>query len=467
AIHSDFLDGLEVDEAKAKIIDWLVEKGLGERRVQYKLRDWLFSRQRYWGEPFPIAHLYDGSVVALDESSLPVELPPIDEYRPTADGRPPLARADDQWLRITLPDGRTGVRETNTMPQWAGSCWYYLRYLDPHNTEKPWDPELEQYWLPVDLYVGGVEHAVLHLLYARFWHKVLYDCGLVASKEPFQQLFNQGMILATSYRDEAGKYWHRDDIEKRGDAFFAPGGDDALSIQVEKMGKSKLNGVDPMEVIEDYGADAVRLYELFMGPLEQTKPWQMEGVEGIYRFLGRVWRLVVHHETGELSEKLNDAPASSEPALEKVLHKTLKKVHDDTTGLRFNTAISQMMVFTNEATSAKTLPRSIVRPFLMALAPYAPHLAEELWDRLGWSGDGFVVQQPWPEHDEALCTEDTITVIVQVNGKLRDRIDVAKGTAKDELERLAFASEKAQRFIDGKTPRKVIVVPDRLVNIVV
>ena len=464
AINSGFLDGLEIAEAKAKIIAWLEEKGRGEARVQYKLRDWLFSRQRYWGEPFPFAHLDDGTVVPIPDEQLPVTLPHVDEYRPTDDGKPPLARGGDEWLMVELPDGRKGVRETNTMPQWAGSCWYYLRYLDPDNTEQAWDPELEKYWLPVDLYVGGVEHAVLHLLYARFWHKVLYDCGVVASKEPFHKLFNQGTILSTSYRAADGKYHSREDLEERDGQFFVPGDDQPVSVQVEKMAKSKLNGVDPMKVIAEYGADAVRLYELFMGPLEQTKPWQMEGVEGVYRFLARTWRLVVDPRTNALADKLCDAPASSEPELEKELHKTVKKVKEDTEGLRFNTAIAQMMVFVNQATSADTLPRSIVEPFVLALAPYAPHLAEELWQRLG--GEGMVATAGWPEHDEALCIEDLITVVVQVNGKLRDRVEVARGTAKDELQRLALGTEGAQRFLEGKTPRKVIVVPDRLVNIV-
>jgi leucyl-tRNA synthetase len=365
---------------------------------------------------------------------------------------------------VELPDGRKGVRETNTMPQWAGSCWYYLRYIDAGNEKQAWNPELEKYWLPVDLYIGGVEHAVLHLLYARFWHKVLYDCGLVASKEPFQKLFNQGMILATSYRDQGGKYHPREGLEKRGDKFFVPGDDLPVAVQVEKMGKSKLNGIDPMQVIEEYGADAVRLYELFMGPLEQVKPWQMESVEGIHRFLSRVWRLVVNDFSGDLNPRLTDAPSSSEPAVEKVLHQTIKKVTEDTEGLRFNTAIAQMMIFVNEATGAQTLPRETIGSFLRILAPYAAHLAEEAWERLG--EEGLVCQAEWPAWDDALCVEEQITVVVQVNGKLRDRFDVVPGTPKDELERLALASNGVQRILEGKTPRKVIVVPDRLVNIV-
>ncbi|MDA8017015.1 MAG: leucine--tRNA ligase [Thermoanaerobaculia bacterium] len=467
AINSGFLDGLGIAGAKRKMIDWLEEHGKGSARVQYKLRDWLFSRQRYWGEPFPIVLLDDGSAVPIPESNLPVTLPHVDEYRPTPDGRPPLARGGDDWLMVELPDGRKGVRETNTMPQWAGSCWYYLRYIDPHNEEQPWDPELEKYWLPVDLYVGGVEHAVLHLLYARFWHKVLYDCGMVASKEPFQRLFNQGMILATSYCDAQGKYHFREDLEKRGNQFFVPGDESPVSVQVEKMAKSKLNGVDPMQVIAEYGADAVRLYELFMGPFEATKPWQMEGVEGIYRFLGRAWRLVVDERTGELAEKVVDDGPEHHPELRKALHQTIAKVHDDTEGLRFNTAISQMMVFVNEATAADAVPRQILQTFVRVLSPYAPHLAEELWQRLGADSAGLVVEQPWPEHDAQIAAEETITVVVQVNGKLRDRLEVAPGTARDELEQRALASEAAQRFLEGATPRKVIVVPDRLVNIVI
>ncbi len=464
AINSGFLDGLHIEEAKARIIEWLEAQGKGRSKVQYKLRDWLFSRQRYWGEPFPIVHLEDGSVVPLPEEAMPIEIPHLDDYRPTPDGLPPLARAGDDWLAVELPDGRRGVRETNTMPQWAGSCWYYLRYLDADNHEAAWDPELEKYWLPVDLYVGGVEHAVLHLLYARFWHKVLYDCGLVASKEPFQQLFNQGMILAPSYRAESGKYYPRSELVKRNGELYVHGEERPVRVQIERMGKSKMNGVDPMQVIEEYGADAVRLYELFMGPLEQTKPWKMEGLEGVFRFLNRAWRLIVDERSNELSPRITDAPPSSEAPLEKMLHKTIKKVRADTEGLRFSTAIAQMMVFVNEATAADTLPREVLLTFARVLAPYAPHLAEEVWQRL--DGDGLVVQADWPEHVETLCAEDLVTVVVQVNGKLRDRFEVERGTARERLEELALESPQAQRFIDGKTPRRMIVVAERLVNVV-
>ena len=462
AINSDFLDGLEIAEAKAKMIAWLEEHGRGEGKVEYRLRDWLFSRQRYWGEPFPMIHAEDGEVVPVPSDELPVTLPPIDAYRPTEDGRPPLARAGDDWLTVTLPDGRKGTRETNTMPQWAGSCWYYLRYLDAHNDELPFSPEAERYWMPVDLYIGGVEHAVLHLLYARFWHKVFYDCGLVSTTEPFQKLFNQGMILAYSYQDERGRYYHPNEVEERDGRFFA--GDVELTTQVEKMSKSKSNVVNPDDVINEYGADAMRLYELFMGPLEQQKPWQMAGVEGVFRLLQRTWRLVVDERSNELSPSLTDAPASSEPELERSLHKTIKKVVTDTEALAMNTAISQMMIFVNDATASATLPVPIVKDFLKVISPYAPHLAEELWQRLG--EEELIAFATWPQHDEALCVDDLIPIVVQVNGKKRDEILAAKEADKETLEELARGSERAQKFLEGRDPKKVIVVPGRLVNLV-
>ncbi len=466
AINSRFLDGLHIEEAKASIIQWLVERGLGELKVQYKLRDWLFSRQRYWGEPFPIVHTDDGQVVPIPGEWLPVELPAIDEYRPTDDGRPPLARAGDDWLRITLPDGRTGTRETNTMPQWAGSCWYYLRFLDPHNDRQGWSPELEDYWMPVDLYVGGVEHAVLHLLYARFWHKVLYDCGLVHTVEPFQRLFNQGMVLAYSYRDAKGKYYHPSDVKEDDDGtVVAKASGEPLEAQVEKMSKSKLNVVNPDDVIQQYGADAMRLYEMFMGPLEVQKPWQMKDVEGVNRFLQRVWRLVVDERTGEHNPKLRDAAPESEPGLERALHRTIKKVTADTETLQMNTAIAQMMIFVNEATTAATLPRDTVTTFLRLLSPYAPHISEELWQRLGH--EELIAQAPWPVHDQALCVDDLIPVVVQINGKKRDELMVPKDADNGMLERLALASDKIRKHLGGDEPKRVIVVPGRLVNIVI
>jgi leucyl-tRNA synthetase len=464
-VNSQFLDGLDVATAKARMIEWLEAHRKGTARVQYRLRDWLFSRQRYWGEPIPIVWLEDGTPVPIPVDALPVELPPVDEYRPTDDGKPPLARAGDEWLAVMLPDGRVGVRETNTMPQWAGSCWYYLRFLDPENAHAPWSADAERYWMPVDLYVGGVEHAVLHLLYARFWHKVLYDCGLVHTPEPFQRLFNQGMILAYSYQDARGKYYHPADVEERDGAAFAKATGERLLSQVEKMSKSKLNVVSPDEVIAEYGADAMRLYELFMGPLDQVKPWQMSGVEGVYRFLQRVWRLVVDERTGALAERLSDAPPESEPALHRALHLTIKKVGEDSEALRFNTAIAQMMIFVNEATGSATLPRALLTPFLRVLAPYAPHIAEELWQRLGETA--LIARAAWPAYDPALCEEPTIELAVQVNGKRRDAVVVPRGADRQAVERAALACEGATRALDGRPPRKVIVVPGRLVNIVV
>ena len=465
AVNSGQLDGLKTLEAKKKMTAWLEEKGLGKKRVQYQLRDWLFSRQRYWGEPFPIIHLEDGSIATVPESQLPVELPHVDEYKPTADGRPPLARAGDAWLGVTLPDGRKGVREVNTMPQWAGSCWYYLRYLDAKNGTQAWNAEIEKYWMPVDLYVGGVEHAVLHLLYARFWHKVLFDCGLVSTKEPFQKLFNQGMILAYSYRSESGKYFYPNEIDDREDGAYVKVTGEKVHKQVEKMSKSRFNVVSPDEVIEQHGADAMRLYELFMGPLEQVKPWQMSGVAGVARFLDRVWRLVVNEETSALAGKLTDAAADSEPELNKALHKCIQAVEKDTLGLRFNTAISHMMTFANEATGAKTLPKAIARTFMTVLAPYAPHLAEELWSRLG--GEGLVSIAAWPKFDASLVVDDTVTYAVQVLGKLRTEVQAPINATEAEVRALAEADPKMKPWLEGKTVKKFVFVPKRLVNFVV
>ncbi len=464
-VNSDFLNSLSVEQAQKEMVHWLVEKRAGVAKVTYRLRDWLFSRQRYWGEPFPLVHAADGSVRPVSVDELPVELPPIDEYRPTAEGEPPLARAPKSWREVPLPGGSQGLRETNTMPQWAGSCWYYLRYIDPKNTSAPWSKEAEQYWLPVDLYIGGVEHAVLHLLYSRFWHKVLFDCGLVHTKEPFQKLFNQGMILGQSFQDAQGKYYHPSEIENRDKAYFVKKNGSPVKAQIEKMSKSKNNVVSPDDVIDQYGADAMRLYELFMGPLDQTKPWNMDGVEGVSRFLARVWRLVVDERTGELSSKLSTANGATEPELWKVLHRTIKKVEEDTDKLSFNTAISQMMIFVNEATSAATLPREILGSFLKVLAPYAPHLAEELTSKLG--DKKLIALAPWPQYDPSLCQDAASVVVVQVNGKLKDRIEVERGASKEVLEAKARASEKVQSALQGQTVKKVIVVPDRLVNFVV
>ncbi len=465
AVNSGPLDGLQTVAAKAQMTEWVEKHGHGVKRVQYRLRDWLFSRQRYWGEPFPVVHLADGSIVTVPASQLPVELPHVDEYKPTADGRPPLARAGDVWLGVTLPDGRHGVREVNTMPQWAGSCWYYLRFIDARNDHEAWSQALEKYWMPVDLYIGGVEHAVLHLLYARFWHKVLFDCGLVSTKEPFQKLFNQGMILAYSYKDKAGKYYLPTDVNDAGDTATAKATGEPLSKQVEKMSKSRYNVVSPDDVVRDYGADALRLYELFMGPLEQVKPWQMSQVAGVQRFLDRIWRLVVNEGTGLPVDKLTLADEASEPELRKALHKCIQAVERDTLNLRFNTAISHMMTFANEATSAKTLPKSVALTFLKVLSPYAPHLAEELWARLGQTG--FCCQQEYPKFDASLIAEDSVTYAVQIMGKLRSEVKAPVAATEAEVRALAEADEKVKAALAGKTVKKFVFVPKRLVNFVV
>jgi len=430
AVNSGFLDGLGVAEAKARMIDWLVQKGLGERKVNYKLRDWLFSRQRYWGEPFPILKLADGTVRVLGADELPLMLPEVERYEPSGTGEGPLATITE-WMEITDPvSGQKATRESNTMPQWAGSCWYYLRFMDPRNAERAWDPELEKYWGPVDLYLGGTEHAVLHLLYARFWHKVLFDLGLVSTKEPFRKLRNQGMILG-----ENG----------------------------EKMSKSRGNVVNPDDVIAAQGADSLRLYLMFMGPLERDKPWNTHGIEGVRRFLDRVWRLYFDAETDQLLPGVQDV--APDEAVLRVLHKTIDAVTTMTGDLRFNTAISQMMVFTNELNQREVRPRSVLETFVLLLAPYAPHLAEEIWSRLGHAES--LAYAPWPAADPQYLVDDLITVVVQVNGKLRDQLEVAADITQDAIVPLALGSEKVQQWTAGKTIVKTIYVPGKLVSVVV
>ena len=438
SINSGFLNGLATPDAKRKVIEYLEQQGAGRRTVNYKLRDWLFSRQRYWGEPFPVVWR-EGRHEALPEAELPVIPPPLEDYRPTGTIEPPLSKAKD-WIRLS--DGAS--RELNTMPQWAGSCWYYLRYPSPHEHRRFVNAEAERYWMSggkpggVDLYVGGTEHAVLHLLYSRFWHKVLYDLGYVSTIEPFQRLVNQGMIL--------GQDNH-------------------------KMSKSRGNVVNPDNVIADYGADALRLYEMFMGPLEATKPWSMSGVEGVYRFLARVWRLVMEEDQeGRWQLSRTVARQALTPAQQKVVHVTIKKVTDDVEALAFNTAIAQLMICVNEFTGAEARPLEAIRTLLLLLSPFAPHLAEELWERLGQRFapelTGLVSGQRWPEFNPAYLTEDQVEVILQVNGKLRDKITVQKGLEKDALERQALGSPKVREHVAGKTVRKVIVIPDKLVNVV-
>ncbi len=425
SINSGLINGLRTPEAKKKITAWLEEKRLGKATVQYKLRDWLFSRQRYWGEPIPIVHCDKHGAVPLPESELPLKLPEMKDYSPSGNAEPPLAKATD-WVNTKCPQcGGPAKRETNTMPQWAGSCWYYLRYIDPKNDTAFVAKDKEKYWMPVDLYIGGAEHAVLHLLYSRFWHKVLFDLGHVSTPEPFMRLVNQGMILGEDGR---------------------------------KMSKSWGNVINPDDVVRDYGADALRMYEMFMGPLDATKPWSTQGLEGVYRFLGRVWRLFCDEE-GKLL--LDD----SEPAgtLLKVLHQTIKKVGEDTDTLAFNTAISQMMIFVNEVTAQEKRPRKLLEPFVLLLAPYAPHLAEELWEKLGHKQS--LACAPWPKYDEALLKEDKVTVILQVNGKIRDRVEVPAQISPVDLEKLALANARIQEHLAGKQVKKVIVVPGKLVNI--
>ena len=422
------IDGLEAARAIPKITEWLASRGQGRRAVNYKLRDWLFSRQRYWGEPFPIVWV-DGEPVALPEELLPVRLPETDQFRPAGTGEKPEGplAALREWVETTDPrSGRAARRETNTMPQWAGSCWYYLRFLDPENPDRIVDPESERYWMPVDLYVGGAEHAVLHLLYARFWHKVLFDIGVVSTPEPFMKLVHQGTIL----------------------------GEDS-----QKMSKSVGNVVGPDEVVDAFGADAVRLYEMFLGPLEASKPWNTNSVEGITRFLDRVWRLYVG-EDDRLHVDESEPPA----ATLRVLHRTIQKVTEDLEALKFNTAIAQMMVFVNEATRLEARPRPLLEPFVLLLAPFAPHLAEELWRHLGHRES--LAYAAWPAFDPALVVEDSVTVAVQVNGKLRATLELPRGVAEADARAAALADERVRRFVDGAEVRKVIFVPDKLVNLV-
>ncbi len=461
-VNSPLIDGLAVPEAKKKITKWIEEQGIGQGTVNYRLRDWLFSRQRYWGEPFPLVTLEDGSVRAVPMSDLPVILPELTEYKPTADGQPPLARAAE-WVNTTdAATGKPARRETNTMPQWAGSCWYYLRYCDARNDAQAWSKEAENYWMPVDLYIGGAEHAVLHLLYARFWHKVLYDAGYVSTKEPFQKLFNQGMILAYSYRDDAGKYYYPHQVEKRGDAWHVKGAETRVNVQIEKMSKSRYNVVNPDTVVKELGADSLRLYEMFMGPLDRDKPWTDEGVQGVHRFLKRVWALVIG-EDGALSPKIVDE--APELALNRALHKTIKQVTNDIENLQFNTAISRLMEFVNAAYKAERVSKGVIEPFALLLAPFAPHLAEELWERLGHKES--LAYEPWPVYDEALLVEDQIEVPVQVNGKVRAVLSLPKDAAKEAILEAAKAHSKVQPYLDGKRVVKEVFVPGKLVNIVV
>ena len=431
-INSDFINGLNNEEAIAKVIEFLEENKVGRSKVTYKLRDWLFSRQRYWGEPIPIIHWEDGTMTTVPDSELPLLLPETDNIKPSGTGESPLANIEE-WLNVVDPEtGKKGKRETNTMPQWAGSCWYYLRYIDPHNDEMFADPEKLKYWLPVDVYIGGAEHAVLHLLYARFWHKVLYDLGLVPSREPFQKLFNQGMILA-----------------------------EGKDGRPEKMSKSKGNVVNPDDIIVSHGADTLRVYEMFMGPLDASIAWSENGLDGSRRFLDRVYRLFVDEETGKVNDKVQDKDNAE---LEVSYNYTVKKVSEDIEILGFNTAISQLMVFVNDCYKAEYIPRKYALGFIQLLAPFAPHLAEEMWEVYGNTES--ISYVPWPTFDESKLVSDTVEIVVQLMGKVKAKLDVKKDLTPAELEQIVLANEEVKELIEGKQVMKVIVVPGRLVNIV-
>ncbi|OGV40779.1 MAG: leucine--tRNA ligase [Lentisphaerae bacterium GWF2_57_35] len=484
------IDGLSVPDAKKKIAVWLEEKGLGVRKVNYKLRDWLFSRQRYWGEPFPVIFV-DGQPQPLKPEELPLLLPEVETYTLSGTGESPLATIDS-WVNTTDPEtGKPARRETNTMPQWAGSCWYYLRFVDPKNPSALIDPAKEKYWLPVDLYVGGAEHAVLHLLYARFWHKVLYDVGVVTTKEPFHKLVNQGMILGemeyTRYLNAEGQLVSAElvddsgvdkrtgeeleaenvvegDIKKEGIHFVLVAHPHIrVSARSFKMSKSRGNVINPDDVVKEYGADSLRLYEMFMGPLTQVKPWSMKGVEGVHRFLNRVWRLMVDELTGELLPAVVDAEPTRDELHE--LHATIKRVSDDIETMNFNTAISAMMIFLNEAQKWERRPKSVLSTFVLLLAPFAPHIAEELWQKLGH--DNTLAYAPWPDVNEEYLVQDTIEIPVQINGKLRGKVVVPVDETKDFILDAARNDAAIAPHLQGKTVRKEIFVPGRLVNFVV
>jgi leucyl-tRNA synthetase len=471
------LDGRSTEEAKSTITAWLTEKGLGRKMVTTRLRDWLFSRQRYWGEPFPVVIDERDRVHAVPETELPVLLPDLDDFRPSGRPEPPLGKATE-WVRYS----EKLRRETNTMPQWAGSCWYFLRYLDPRNDQQPWDPELEKYWMPVDLYVGGAEHAVLHLLYSRFWYKLLFDRGHVSTPEPFHKLVNQGMILGeteyTGYQDESGRWvsapakgevapvkLEEDQAVKKGDGFvLASDPTIRIDARAHKMSKSRGNVISPDKVVKEYGADSLRLYEMFMGPLEAVKPWSMKGVEGVFRFLGRAWRMIADNDSDEIRLDPRVKDAELRPELAKVVARTVASVTDDLEAMRFNTAISRLMEFVNAFTGQEVRPRSAMETFTLLLAPMAPHLAEELWEILGH--DQTLAYAAWPTFDPALLKDDEIEIPVQINGKVRGRVLVPAGADREAIEAAARSDEKIIAILEGKPIRKTIVVPGKLVNFV-
>jgi len=465
AISSGFLNGLAVEPAKTKMIEWLEREKKGARRVNYKLRDWLFSRQRYWGEPFPVLFV-DGEPKAVPDSDLPVLLPELEDFKPSGSREGPLAAAK-VWLETSdAVTGKRARRETNTMPQWAGSCWYYLRFIDPENSERLVDPKLERYWMPVDLYIGGSEHAVLHLLYARFWHKVLHDAGIVSTPEPFLELVHQGTILGELEFTVDGKRVAEEDVEKRGEQFVLRDRPEfVVEARAFKMSKSRGNVVNPDDIVARYGADAFRLFEMFLGPLEQVKSWNTRGVEGTFRFLNRAWRLIVGGDDG--GETRPAALADVEPTREqaRVLHQTIAKVTEDIEGLRFNTAISALMEFTNAANKWPSLPRSAAEKFVLLLAPFAPHIAEELWQRLG--GEESLAYHAWPKADPQYLRADVLEIPVQVNGKVRGKIQVPAEAGEAEVLRIARADRNVGRHLEGRTVERAIYVRGRILNFVI
>lgn len=462
SINSEFITGKSTKDAIQEMIKFLEEKKCGKATVNYKLRDWIFSRQRYWGEPIPLVHCEKCGCVPVPEKDLPVKLPDVKSYQPTGTGESPLA-AIESWVNTTCPKcGGKAKRETNTMPQWGGSCWYYLRYLDPKNNSEFCSKEKEEYWMPVDLYVGGAEHAVLHLLYARFWHKVLYDIGAVSTKEPFHRLINQGLITSFAFQRKNKTLVPTDEVEEKDGKYFEKATGEKVEQIIAKMSKSLKNVVNPDEMIQKYGADSVRMYEMFMGPLTVSKPWNTQGLVGINRFLEKVWNISEKPmDEIDIKGKLEDKALV---ALRKTFAQTIKKVTEDTSSLSFNTAISQMMIFINEASKFNSLPKEMWKDFVLILSPYAPHLGEELWQKLG--GTKTVAYEKWPSFSEEFCKEDSIQIVVMINGKLRDKFEAAPGTDDETLKNLASQTEGYKKFTDGKTIAKVIVVKDKLVNIV-
>ena len=455
-VNSGFLDGLNKADAIEKMLGFLEEKHIGHRTVNFKLRDWIFSRQRYWGEPIPLVHCPKCGSVLVPEDQLPLTLPDVESYQPSGTGESPLANIDS-WVNCSCPKcGGPAKRETNTMPQWGGSCWYYLRYIDPKNNKRFVDPEKEKYWMPVDLYIGGTEHAVLHLLYARFWHKVLYDLGQVSTPEPFQRLVNQGMITSFAYQRKNKSLVPADQVEERDDKFYDKETGEQLERVIAKMSKSLKNVINPDDVISQYGADTMRMYEMFMGPLQVSKPWSTTGIAGVWRFIDRIWRL---------SEEKTISEDKAPEQLIKTLNKTIKKVGDDTKTLNFNTAISQMMIYVNELYKLDNLPREAWEPLILMLAPYVPHMAEELWERAGHKPS--VCNQKWPEYIHELTVDETITFVVQVNGKVRAKIECPKGLSQQDAVKTAKENENVSRYLEGQQILKEIYVPNKLISFVV